>query len=301
MSDDQPVRPAPRIIQVPPPRAPLLEAACFWPLAPVMWFVLIGLFTAVGKPLVLLGACILLVSVWDSSRRCARFNRARRNWLERRDSAACDPVGAHLRGCWHMLSQPPDLPIIQGTIERLDSSRPAGATLVFLGAFAVPDPGDYRLEPEIVPPTSRAGKLRSVRVALQLGTWLGLVVAAGHAANTTFVLVNGAWILMVGGFLLWKYLLRPTYLRAAPGVVQVITYHPLRAKPSIRTYPIDSGTLCVLVQTLTGATLTLWRGDDTDTAAIEPAGPSSELIERLLHALVSTAPTPPLSTEELAG
>jgi hypothetical protein len=116
--------------------------------------------------------------------------------------------------------------------------------------------------------------------------------------------------LMMGisaGFLwVWRTAIRPTYIRMAPGVIQVLEYHHRRDKPTIRSYTLDQGTLAVVRGPSTSRkpgliTVTLLRGEQKDRLELWRMRKRDAIIERTWQALLSTAPTPPLSDEDLLG
>ncbi len=95
---------------------------------------------------------------------------------------------------------------------------------------------------------------------------------------------------------------RATYLRVAPGTVQVIVYpYPWRKSPAIREYPIESGTLVLAREWLHGTELTLVRGTQTDVVTFSVLAKPTTALERVWQALLSTAPRPALSATELVG
>ncbi len=87
--------------------------------------------------------------------------------------------------------------------------------------------------------------------------------------------------------------------------MQIVTFPFGRGKPVIRSYPMTAGTTAVLVNTGTTpngrVTLTLVRGGRRDQLPICQMADQRGILEGLLPALVSTAPTPPLSDEDLVG
>jgi len=92
----------------------------------------------------------------------------------------------------------------------------------------------------------------------------------------------------------------------APGIIQILQYRYRRAKPLIRSYPMDGETLAILRGKATGKKgpnlkLTLLRGERKDTVDLSRMRRREEVAERMWQALLSTAPTPPLSDEELVG
>jgi hypothetical protein len=103
----------------------------------------------------------------------------------------------------------------------------------------------------------------------------------------------------------WLVLLRPRYVRFAPGVMQVLTYGPFRPQPRITSFPFDGGTqVFIAVQSLrkrdrTRLEFAAWRGGHIERVRV--VSMSREELEALWRVLLCTAPTPPLSNTELSG
>jgi hypothetical protein len=96
-------------------------------------------------------------------------------------------------------------------------------------------------------------------------------------------------------------MIRPTYYRLAPGVIQVLVYSLSSRRPMIRSYPMEAGTLAVFTRIRKHLILTLARGENTDMLSFSHMDRPQERIEQAWKALLSTAPTPPLSDEALVG
>ncbi|UCC29117.1 MAG: hypothetical protein JSU86_13050 [Phycisphaerales bacterium] len=96
-------------------------------------------------------------------------------------------------------------------------------------------------------------------------------------------------------------MIRPTYLRTAPGIIQVLVYRLLTDKPSIRSYPMEPGTLAVFTRIRKRLTLALARDENTDVLSFWRMRQPRERVEQAWRALLSTAPMPPLSRAELLG
>lgn len=173
-----------------------------------------------------------------------------------------------------------------------------------LGAFDVPEPGDYRFEPEVL---SSGQTIRTADILVAELAFL-VVFAVGAGLHALRWIPHGAgeyWFAIVmvvstGIYLLWRYALRPTYVRVAPGVVEVLTYALRRSPPRIRRYAVSPGLLCIVSRGWARVSVTLINSRNRDAFGIT-ARRSEQFLDTLLRALVSTAPPPPLSREELVG
>ncbi|MGD8450454.1 MAG: hypothetical protein PVJ57_01430 [Phycisphaerae bacterium] len=188
---------------------------------------------------------------------------------------------------------------------------PPRAHLVCIGAVDLPEIGDYRFEPLVITPTRFLGR------QLWLAALVLLIVAfsaaralysafftGGDTVAPIFMLLCAAATLPAAW--VWRSAIRPTYIRLAPGIVQIVAFPFGRGKPNIRSYPMSAGTV-VLVQRLPGKraclprVITLARDGQRDDLPLHQMHGRAEVTERLWQALLSTAPTPPLSDEELLG
>ncbi|MCK4340366.1 MAG: hypothetical protein KAY37_01415 [Phycisphaerae bacterium] len=217
-----------------------------------------------------------------------------------------DEAAQQLARQWPALRPPPKLPAVQAALNLLPQDVSPPARIVVLGDFELPEVGDLRFEPEVFSPTRLLGTRLIVAagvVGAGLAWWAlgytGFVpwAARDNPFTMTVYLVIPALVLWV-----WRGALRATYLRLAPGVVQVLVYqYPWSKKPTIRDYPIEGGTLAVVANSAYGLKLTLARGSQKDTVTFSLLAKKKEATDRLLEALLSTAPRPPLSLTALVG
>ncbi len=186
---------------------------------------------------------------------------------------------------------------------------PPGGRIVCVGLIDVPEVGERRFEPYIIPAGELVGRqLLYVPAAMAvLSVWtlqtLGIIPSRGVNLGSF------AWILIMAGIVagtwVWRTGIRPTYIRVAPGIVQVMEYRLLRRKPVIRSYPMEAGTL-VLLSSRSGrpgspATMVLSCGGSKDIVPIGQMRNRAEAIERIWWALLSTAPIPRMDDEHLVG
>jgi len=182
--------------------------------------------------------------------------------------------------------------------------------LVCLGTIDVPEVGQVFFEPEIIAPTRYIGwQLIFVPIAaLVIIIWFLQAIDVIHLRRVP--LTHYAYVLMlgVGAGIAWfrRTVLRPTYIRMASGVIQILEYRFRKGNPTIRSYPMDGDTLAILRGKVTekkqgNLRLTLMRGEQQDTIEVSRIRDRETAAQRVWHALLSTAPTPPLSDEELVG
>lgn len=309
-------RTSPRIIRVPPPdglTAPpaLIVILTLVLLAGALAGIVLGL---VLKPWVIwLGVASLLAGAvlvywWTGhKRRCAQRWCAYLAGLRERGE---DPVSIELATQWQRGAKEVPDEGVKAVLAGAAAENPPRARIVCLGKIDVPEISDAFFEPEIVPPTRYFGyQLIFVPIALAvIAFWLlqvtGVIpIRRISPGSFGYVLFMGVG---VGIAWFWRAVLRPTYIRMAPGIIQVLEYRYRAAKPIVRSYPMDAETLVVLRGKTTakrkwGFKLTLLRGEQRDLIEIWRMRGRDAVAERTWQALLSTAPTPPLSDEELVG
>jgi len=305
------------VICVPPPRG--LGAKVI--LVVVIAVVLIGLgigATALGWAfpswsLGLVGLAIVGLGflVWCLARVGRRLKELHRTYIAKLRRRSVDTLVLEIAKRWKTRGSSPKNEAVRRAVagHTTATDRPC-AHIVCLGKIKVPNAGDYFFEPEIITPTRATGyQLLFVPAAVAvIAFWamqkLGFIPVRWVSANWFgYIVLMG---LAVGGAWLWRSVIRPTYIRMAPGVIQVLEFRYRRKKPLIRSYPTDAGTVVVLhgearARRSPDLKLTLMRGDQQDTIDLSRMRNSEQVIERMWQALLSTAPTPPLSDEELVG
>ena len=249
----------------------------------------------------------VLVYAFGERRRVRRWNEARRRWMKRHGNDPRDPIAQALlkqqQGAFSSL----DDASIEATLSGKAYSLENHACVVCFGTLDVPEVGETRFEPEIITPLRRR--------LLGLPSWIpwrDLVLLLGligwvwygyrRLGDARLLAANSA-VLAVWILSRLLFLLRPTYYRLAPGMIQVISYRWWGGEPNVRNYPMDAGTLAIVseVRQHGGFVLRLRRGEQADTLSIVRKRGTDALVDRIWHALLSTAPTPPLSDEELVG
>lgn len=260
--------------------------------------------------LIPLGATIVVVVAVSTRRKNKQLDAQRQAFRERCPSDRLEPSAAALVKPWEDPNRAPKIEDVKvalaGTLGEGDVDR---AIIVCYGEAAVPDVGELHFEPEIITPT---GAVRRQLVWLAIA---GALIAwcVFDYANILPSWLPGARALM-GGLMyffaagaialsvwVWRGMIRPTYIRLAPGVIQVLVYSLSNRQPTVRSYPMETGTLAILTRIRKHLILTLARGETADTLLFSRMDRPQQRIDQTWRALLSTAPTPPLSNEMLVG
>jgi hypothetical protein len=225
-------------------------------------------------------------------------------------AAEPNPLAADIADLWTRPSKVPKTDAIRAALRGVPGSNPQPARVVCLGMIDVPRIDDVFFEPEIITPTRAIGShlwfIPAAVVVLALWFLQLMGVIPGRAINIGsfgYILAMGV---SAGAMCIWRSAIRPTYIRMAPGIVQILEYHHSRGKPKIRSYPLDGDTLAIVRGPTTSPkpghlTLTLVRDAQEDTLELGRMRKRDALIERTWRAMLSTARTPPLSDEALIG
>ena len=313
-------RTPPEIIFVPPPdgsgmprkRIVAIVNACI-----IGSVISIAFFIAGGVPvwlwIVSIGSVFLAVAIIVALRSwlVIRAHRAlRRAFLEKHPADQTDPLVAALSRVWKEPDRVPKSADVRAALEECSSDTDnKTARVICFGQPDVPDVGELYFEPEIITPTGTVWRqllwmvIAGALIALCLLDYLGVLPAwvpinRGFVWGFMYFFVAGAIAL---GIWVWKGMIRPTYIRMAPGIIQVLEYRYSKSKPTIRGYPMRPGTLAIFTRIRKHLVLTLSRGEHKDVLSFSRMRQSEQRIERAWQALLSTAPTPPLSDEELVG
>lgn len=240
------------------------------------------------------------------------FAAQRRTFFERlgANAPAFDRADSdHLSALWTRVSKPPTLEQITHVLARRDSTS-AAARIVCMGLVEVPEVGEAHFEPEVITPTGFIGyRLIFVPIAIAIiGLWVLQLagIIPGRAINLGSFGYLIAMGVAAGVSWIWRAVIRPTYLRMAPGIIQVLEFRLGRSKPVIRSYPLTAGTLAVVHGGVRKAkpfvySLKLARGDQKDDLPLQHMNDRARCTEMAWKALRSTAPTPPLPDDALVG
>jgi len=323
MSTGSDTRLPPEVVFVPPPDGPAVPRRRLWFL--VGWMALVSAFlitlgTTTGwMPLrvwwLLVGGMWLgfvlafgLIS-WGIARSLADW---RREFAARHPPELITPTATVLRSAWPAHDRVPPVDKVRAAARKIADTPPESADrrqcVICFGQPEVPEIGELHFEPEIITPTGSMGRqfiwlgLAGVVLVLWLADFLHLVPGwfpplRSLLSGLMYVIVAGAVTL---GIWVWKAVLRPTYVRMAPGVIQFLVYRR-GSRPTIRSYPMNADTLVYVTRIRKRLFLTLARGESSDRLALSQLHDSERLVERVWQALLSTAPTPPLSEEALVG
>lgn len=216
-----------------------------------------------------------------------------------------DALRDKIEKLWRWPGRPPKLEDITSTSEwasGADSTRPQ---VIALGVADIPEPTDRSFEPHVVSPGARFSAVwlamaMSVVAAL---TWIALRAYASSIPSDVMAFVGtfavAAPVLALYG--IWTVLLHPTYARFAPGVVQILHCRSWKRRPTVRSYPVSAGTVVLAVRHFWGFNFTIARGAMKDGFAIWVYRKPDNAEAAFWNSLLSTAPTPPLSEEELVG
>jgi len=308
---EQPQGLAPRLIQVAPPKASLVDEGALQVLGIAVFWAYVWLSPGITTAGLVAAAGMLPFVVWAllaSARRSARFNQRRAEFCQRHDAWDKEPVGAALKQRWRYCSLPPDGEMVEETLVREGVDRSRRGVVVVLGPLEVPEVGCADFEALTLRgarsgnPTLAAAILTAL-IGIPLLSW-GLdrgVLPEDPLGFGAGLYVVPLLVPMVAVVLLaWFFVDRPTLVRLAPGTVEVSTCMLRESKRKTRAYPLTGGTLSIITQTVRKQTLTLVRAKQSDTVRLPSLRKTTEW-ERIWQSLLSTAPPPPLSDEELVG
>jgi len=300
---DTSARSPPRVVRVPPPKVSPLPVRMLCTVWVFVWlliapapfrFAWANTLYQIGFP-----SLFVVAAIAETVAR-RKFNMRRRRWLEEYEESDRDHAGGWIASRWWFVDLPPSLDEIRKTLR---SSVTDPATLVCMGAFDLPARSDLRFEPLVVG-QSRISTLPQINMGALLFLLLLAVGLTASARSGIPPVIGRYWAELVAvrvvlAVLFWGFAIRPRYLRAAPGRLQLLRYGFLRRTPLIHDYPIAPGLLCVVVHGWRSVRIILSNARATDDLLL--SGVSQADLTRLWQALLSTAPTPPLDPEELVG
>lgn len=142
---------------------------------------------------------------------------------------------------------------------------PPGARVILLGHFDVPQVGEKYFEPEVVPATRLLGRrLYAVPVfgaivlllLLQSSRVIPVILPMRSIGGFAYVLVMGG---VVTAAWMWRGMIRPTYLRVSPGLVEFLSYRWFwHDRAEVRSYPLTPGTNVIVMHPPTFNMSTFW-------------------------------------------
>jgi hypothetical protein len=231
------------------------------------------------------------------------YIKAEREFFARHPELKDDLRVTLLQRLWRQTS-PDDA---AGARDTLGSQVPRDrATIVACGYDAAPAIAAHHFEPVIITATEMSWTdLKWLPLALLFVGWVvadftGLLPASLPVWFPSLESWVGLPLIALLGWI-WFSTVRPRYVRLAPGVIQFMVYTFWGGKPQIRSYPMTGGTVALLVHDKRGDILSLARGKDEDRIQFSKLRAGPERLEQTWRALLSTAPTPPLSDTDLLG
>ncbi|MGD8450452.1 MAG: hypothetical protein PVJ57_01420 [Phycisphaerae bacterium] len=254
------------------------------------------------------GLVVFAIVTWAWTRARARVEAQRAAHAAQFPDWAADPLAQKLASQWRP-RKIPDIKTVRAALDEVPPLEPPRPRIICLGAVEIPEVGDHRFEPVIITPTRFVGRRLWLVVAavMIVAVWLAEVIhilpryPGVNLGSFSYFLFAGG---VVAATWVWRTMIRPTYVRLAPGVVQIVRFPFGKGKPNIRSYPMDAEAVVLVVQAPVArvpAVMTLARGDRHDNLPVWQMSGRAGLMEQLWQALLSTAPTPPLSEEELLG
>ena len=232
---DEAARPVPLVICVPPPKAALIGGRVIYYAVEACAFLILAL--AVGGwwwAALLAWAVGFVGTAWFAGRRSAAFNRRRTAFLERHEDWDGDPAAAALDRNWYVLSRPPPLEKVKRILGREEVAAGERAVIVCMAALDPPESGDMRFEPEVI-----KHKRPDAPVRLR-HWWLVLLVILTAALLGSYIfprvsrpdyVVGGLIALLAFGVWFWRYAVQTSYLRLAPGMIQILEFRPSSRRP----------------------------------------------------------------------
>ncbi len=301
-------RTPPDVIRVLPPPATLVPFIIWLAMGAlaIMLGILIlmgeGAWTRLSAILIVVGVVGPFALALQNRRRTVHDNAVRTQLLKDLGHSADDRSVVAIRRVWS--GGRPVFTDLEAAIAKLPAPDPPAARVVCLGLVDVPKVNDYRCEPEVISPLGVVSRglvpfllfFGAVFCIGELGR-MGLIpIAWTLRRSTPFVVLAltwGAWAL--------KVFLQPTYVRVAPGVVEFLKFRLRGGRPTIRRYPMEAGTSVIITDKRSGHVLDLRRGRQHDRISLRDMRHAEVVLDRLLRAILSTAPIPTMSEEELIG
>jgi hypothetical protein len=316
MLADEAVRPAPRVLRLPPATGPPIPLGVALTAAGILLIgsVAVGLYTAmvwkiisvVGPLLLLVLTITICVSRWLYNQ---RYHARRLAFVRQHPLTGIDPAHMALAAAWRNPNRSPPVDTVRAALAAHRLLDVPQALILCYGDVEVPAAGAFRFEPEVFSPTQVMWKqliwLPPVLLfvawwILHSSAWLPVVRITLNrvAIGFSYLLFAGIVTALVW---MWRGVIRAHYFRFAPGMVQVFEYRFLRRRPVVRSYPVEAGSLFIVARLTSGLVLELARNTQVDTIPLYCTRDTRRTLERIWQALLSTAPTPPLSNEELVG
>lgn len=321
MTDTAPTRSPPQILRVPPPaRFKWLVIGLIVGMVIVAAIWVAFLIFVRGKGAGLLAGMFLFYAVlfgFVLRRLAVQRRRIRADMLNRFPGIETDPAVAALQAKRARCQTLPTKPAVATeTLRAAGIPEPGVARIVCFGAMEMPEVGERRFEPYIITASELLWRqlvfvlLALVLLVPCLVLATGMIPGVGFSFRSFWVAARGFSYLIVMGAVIgllwvWRTGIRPRYVRAAPGIIQIMEYGIGRRRPLIRSYPMEAGTLVSVFSghgVRPGAlTFVVSRDGHVDTVPVGQMRNRDEAVERIWWALLSTAPIPTMDEEHLVG
>jgi hypothetical protein len=254
-----------------------------------------------AMPFAMMAVYTIALVVWQDR----RSRIAERKFFERYPEARHDVRVELLRNVWRGTRSPRVARVQKTALQRSDR-----ALIMLCGLDEMPEKGPEHFEPEIITalearwesllllPAVLVGVVAIVLDRLwMLPSWFADWMPLCYGAVAGYALSIVGAVVVLG----WRSGIRPAYIRVAPGMVQFLTYPLGASKPRIRSYPMDAGTVVLILRMGRMDILSIIRGKQQDQIRFREMRRGKERFKVVWQALTSTAPTPPLSDTELVG
>lgn len=325
-TEPPPSRPPPDVIRVPPARETFKVVLTMTVRCTVMAYVAGGaalaifatMLQSIGRgivplsapdmvlPLVVAGVVTLLSPAWLF----AMF--AFSAWAHNRDARH---VRERMFAAHPDLADDPRVAALVATLESVGRKYPAlarvvcehspdgrTAHVVCLNGTDPPTLEDAPAEPFVTLPRQTPGAELASCICVLCWIEFAFFVVCGRM-RSWYAPLLGVLGLIAGGVWFWKYKVSPRYVRFAPGVIQFLQYASFARWPCVKTVPLDEHAIVFVWTPQQPSRQRSWRiavcRHDECTEIVFFA--SQEESESIWRALISTAPTPPLSDEFLVG
>jgi hypothetical protein len=203
---------------------------------------------------------------------------------------ALEPLLAEAAAKADLVLSKSDPKLLKKRLGEITAGLGPAARIFCAGPVCIPEVGDFRFEPEIITPTRFVWRrlIFAPFAAIILVFWLAQTTRLIRLPVRVHLLGGFGYILAMGaiGSIMWAWrtTVRPSYVRLAPGMVQVLEYRLRNSKPTIRSYPMLPGTLVVVRQDIKGRrplSVQLLRGDQADILPVSQMRNPDDAMQRI--------------------
>lgn len=215
-----------------------------------------------------------------------------------------EPMARALSGVWRAIFRPPAILRVRELLAEHGFDVDQRPAVVGFGSSKVAEASDISFEPEVISPTQRFGRSNGRLLWTAIFITVSLlgprfIPGFPNGFRGSYLFLGFAMFTAISW--VWANTVRVAYLRIAPGMIQVLRYRMFARTPVVRSYPIQPGTLIVLLDFLASVRLRLLRDAQADDVILSRMEDRKTVAELIWRAVRSTAPTPPLSRTELVG